>query len=371
MNRQRRGDAGYSLVEMLISTGIMVVVTGAIFTLMNPAQGTFQAQPEVSDMQQRMRVGAEVLFKDLVMAGAGTYHSGAVGEAFAGPLHNFFAAVLPYRIGQLNSDPDQNIFYRPDAITLHYVPNTASQTRISSPMPNVSAELKVKDQKNCPKKDPLCGFKTGMSLLIFDETGAYDSFVVTHVQSEAGHLQHRGSKFQKSYQPDAFVTEVESHTYYFDAESSQLRHYDGISTDVPLIDNVVDVRFRYFGTPDPPRSPRPTPFPGGENCVFDATGTPRLPQLGPTDGSLVELTQAMLTDGPWCPNASSSNRFDADLFRVRKVRVSLRVQASSPMLRGSDPLLFRRAGASRGGERFVPDYEMSFEVSPRNLNLAR
>ncbi len=49
----------------------MVTVTGAIFALMNPSQGTSQTQPEVADMQQRMRVGTDTLFKELVMAGAG------------------------------------------------------------------------------------------------------------------------------------------------------------------------------------------------------------------------------------------------------------------------------------------------------------
>ena len=53
-----RSTHGFTIMEMLIATGIMMTVTGAVFTLMNPTQGTYKAQPEVSDMQQRMRVGA-------------------------------------------------------------------------------------------------------------------------------------------------------------------------------------------------------------------------------------------------------------------------------------------------------------------------
>jgi len=71
MSTRRASQAGFTIIEMMISTMIMVAVTGAVFQLMNPAQGTFQAQPEVSDMQQRMRVGVDVLTKDIVMAGAG------------------------------------------------------------------------------------------------------------------------------------------------------------------------------------------------------------------------------------------------------------------------------------------------------------
>ena len=37
-----------------------------------------------------------------------------------------------------------------DVITLSYIPNTYSQTIISSDMPNVSAELKVTKRANCP-----------------------------------------------------------------------------------------------------------------------------------------------------------------------------------------------------------------------------
>jgi len=66
-----------------------------------------------------------------------------------------------------------------------------------------------------------------------------------------------------------------------------------------------------------------------------------------------------------------TNQFDADLLRIRKVRVTMRVQAANRAMRGSDTRLFRIAGTSKGGERFVPDYTISFEVAPRNLNLTR
>ena len=96
----RRSTHGFTIMEMLIATGIMMTVTGAVFTLMNPTQGTYKAQPEVSDMQQRMRVGADMLTKDLIMAGAGTY----MGTS-AGALYNYFSPIMPCRVGDLNPDP--------------------------------------------------------------------------------------------------------------------------------------------------------------------------------------------------------------------------------------------------------------------------
>ena len=358
----RRGEAGYSLIELLVSSAIMLTITGAIFALVNPAQGTSQAQPEASDMQQRLRVATDTLYRDLVMVGAGPYQGATTGS-----LLNFFAPILPYRVGQQSSDPASGVYFRPDAITLVYVPNTSSQTTIADPMPNESAEIKVNAQPNCPAGDELCGFRQGMSVLIFDPTGAWESFTITNVQTNALHMQHRGQQFQKAYDAGANIVEAQFHTYYWDAVTDRLMHYDGITTDLPVVDNVVGLQFRYFGDPDPPQAPKPTI--GTANCLFDVSGNSLLPTLPATSGSLVELTQAMLTDGPWC--GANPSLFDADLLRVRKVRVSIRTQVASPTLRGANTTLFTRPGTARGGERFVPDFSSVFEVAPRNLNLAR
>jgi hypothetical protein len=116
-------------------------------------------------------------------------------------------------------------------------------------------------------------------------------------------------------------------------------------------------------------------YAAGENCIFTYDGVtepaPRLPSLGVVGSGLVKLTAAQLTDGPWCPSAASLNRWDADLLRVRKIGVTVRVQAASDALRGPASALFSRGGTSRGGDRWVPDQEIRFQVSPRNLNLGR
>jgi len=96
----------------------------------------------------------------------------------------------------------------------------------------------------------------------------------------------------------------------------------------------------------------------------------RLATLGPP-GSLAALTGAQLSDGPWCPDAVNLNRYDADLHRVRQVRVSFRVQTGVAVLRGPAGVLFSRAGTGRLSDRLVPDQAVQFDVTPRNLNLGR
>ena len=362
--RRLRSDSGYTITELLVSTGIMITVTGAIFGLMNPAQGSAQAQPEVADMQQRMRVASDTLFKELVMTGAGPYQGATTGS-----LINFFAPILPRRTGRIGADPTQGPgSFKSDAITLSYIPNSYSQTTISTPMPTVAAELKVFDQPNCPKGRELCGFEIGMQVIIFDTSGNFDTFVITNVQDSAGHLQHRQQDLNYPYTPGAQVTQIVSNTYYLNRTTNQFMRYNGADEDLPIADNVVDLRFDYSGDPNPPLFPKP-PL-GIANCLYDSGGSYIGPAaLTPDDGSLATLPAAILTDGPYC--GSGANAFDADLLRIRKVRVSLRIQASLATMRGSDPALFMQPGSASGGERTVSDYRTSFEVAPRNLNLAR
>jgi hypothetical protein len=284
-----------------------------------------------------------------------------------------------------------------------HVPTTASQCSIRDQMPQTSSEVKVNAQPGCPANDPLCGFREGMRCLIFDDTGAYDFFTITEVQSSSLHLQHNRDNFSKAYGPGAVITQVWTDTYYLLANAQnntyQLMHYDGDGTDAPVVDNIVALDFSYLGEAQPPELRRPVTdpvgpwttygpkppalgvdysgdsWPAGQNCTFTIDSgsgqqVSRLPSLG-TAGALVPLTAGQLTDGPWCPDSTNPNRFDADLLRIREIAVRLRFQTGVSALRGPAGPLFAIAGQGRLGDRYVPDQAISFSVSPRNLNLGR
>jgi prepilin-type N-terminal cleavage/methylation domain-containing protein len=356
-----RSDAGFSLIESLVATALLLVITGSVFALANPGTETSQTQPEAMDMQQRARIAVDLLSRDMFMAGAGLYSGPSVGA-----LSNYFAPIVPRKMGLQNADLYTVV--RSDAITLMYVPNTYSQTTIRDAMPQPSAELKVNDMPNCPPGQQLCGFHDGETLLILDNQGHFDFFTVTNVQDNAGHLQHRQQDLSYAYQPGAYVTEAETHTYYLDAVNHQLRHYDGYMTDVSVVDNVVGLNFLYFGDPNPPTSPKPPV--GIENCLYDTTGTlkPGLQVLTTQGGSLAPLPLSILNDGPWCGNGN--NRFDADLLRVRKVRLQVRIQTGQAAFRAASAE-FAVTGRSKSAQRYLPDYLLSLDVVPRNLNLGR
>jgi len=354
-------DRGFSLVESLVALVLTLSVTGAVFALITPNAQVSQAQPEAIDMQQRARVATDLLARDLFMAGAGPSAGPQTGS-----LARFMAPVLPRRLGLTGADAD--IVARADAITIVYVPALPVQTTVGVPMPSGASVLDVDYLPNCPLGRLLCGLEEGMNALVFDDAGHFDLFAITTLGATAADVRHLGALPSQAYRDDASLVQAEVHTYYFDRLNQQLRHYDGYLSDVAVVDNVVDVVFEYFGEPDPPLAPKPAP--GTANCLYDAAGNPisglgRLPTAG---ASLASLPMSLMDDGPWC--GAGGTRFDADLLRVRRIRVTLRIQASLPGLRGAGPD-FRVSGISRSALRTLPDYTVTFDVTPRNMNLGR
>ena len=191
------------------------------------------------------------------------------------------------------------------------------------------------------------------------------------------------------------VTPSASRTYHLkrDVEGIwQLMQYDGLASDQPAVEDVIALRFEYFGSGEPPSAsvtPRgdvratygaSPPFPDvddpgdtwgpGENCTIASVGdqyVPRLPNLG---AGIVPIGQALFVDGPWCPDAAHAFRFDADLLRIRRVRVHLRLQAARPF-RGLPGAWFVNGGAAGDPWRYVPDERVTLDVMPRNLHVAR
>src|SRR6185295_12983750 len=120
-------ERGFSLIEMVTALAVMMAAIGGILSILHPAQGSFVTEPEVADMQQRLRVAHDTLYKDLAMAGAGAYLGGQTGSLIC-----FFPPVLPFRQGAIGDAP-AGAFARSapllppdttDTVTVIYVPST-------------------------------------------------------------------------------------------------------------------------------------------------------------------------------------------------------------------------------------------------------
>src|SRR4030095_145614 len=105
----------------------LLVVAGPVLAVVRPSAATARALPSAVDVQQRARMAADVLFRDLYAAGAGL----DLGPQTAA-LVRYFAPVIPRRMGLTGADP--YTVSRADAITLIWIPDTSSQTTTSAPL---------------------------------------------------------------------------------------------------------------------------------------------------------------------------------------------------------------------------------------------
>jgi hypothetical protein len=399
------GHEGFSTLELVAAMAIMVAVIGGVVTLVDQTRGSFSAQSESADMQQRMRVAEDALFKDLVVAGAGA----ELGGPGAGPLIRYLPPVLPYRRGTMSDDAPGTV--RSDVITLMHAPRTAVATTLASAGPSpAGGTIEVEPVAGCPVGSDSCGIEAGVTVVLFDRSGMLDIFDVRRVTGRFIEIvPHGGTPAYGGYRAGATaIVQVETVTYAIKSDPATDTYQLVVSTggsSVPLVDHLVGVDFEYWGEPQPPRltgvplaapsgpwttyGPPPPElgatiatagYPAGENCTFavDAASglqVPRLPALSVgSAGALVPLAKALLDGsdgGPWCPDATATNRWDADLLRIRSIGVTLRVESASAALRGPASALFMRGGTSRGGQRWLPDQEMRFRVTPRNLSVGR
>lgn len=362
-------DGGFTLVEFLVGAAVALVAVSLAGSLMMPATRAFRALPEAADMQQRVRVAIDAIRSDLSAAGSGFSLGWGAGAAVTWP------AVVPCRWTDSPLSTVAGGCASPDSITIISMAAAAPQALTDAVLDEPSAPVRLLTASACSLDRPACRLHAGSLMLIVDGTSAFDLFTASAVSSDGGLVAHAQRRLSGAYAAGALVGEVNVRSYYFAAESGtgigQLRRSDGGGAGLPVIDGAAALSFQYFGDPSPPvvtnpegplrrevsYGPIPPPvgtdhpfdvWPAGENCTFAVEGdrhVARLAALSADTSGLAPLTLAMLADGPWCPDAASPNRYDADLLRIRLVRVTLRMQASQQ----------------------TSEFEVIFDVSPRSM----
>lgn len=345
---------GFSLVEVLLATTLTVIVTALACAFAVDAQAMWRVESARVDLHQRARVAADLLMRAVLEAGAGPH-----GGPGRGSLLRRLAPVLPRRVGARNPDrPDR---FRTDALTvIRVTPETEHGVLL---LPLAAGGTVIELAPTCAL--PACGFSAGTSIVLSDSTGTYDLFTVRSVQGLTLDVRHQGDGSSAGYAEGAPVLAGQSTTFYLDSRTHILRTYDGEASDFPLLDDVVGMTVQYFGEGSPPVWPRP---PAGQaNCLYDVDGTylSALLPVMPGAPAFVPLVPDQLTDGPWC--GAGGNQFDADLLRVRRVRLVVRVQASDSSVRGRDPDRFAVPGTATSRARMVPDVIVAVDIGPRNL----
>jgi prepilin-type N-terminal cleavage/methylation domain-containing protein len=73
-----RNDEGFSLIEAMVAMTIMLIVVGAIFSLMRDSMKVATVTYEMTDAQQNLRIAHEFIGRDLINAGDGLEGIGSI-----------------------------------------------------------------------------------------------------------------------------------------------------------------------------------------------------------------------------------------------------------------------------------------------------
>ena len=328
-----------TVTEIVLALALTLLVVATTLTLIEPAHRALAVRTQTNDIYQRARVGFVSFQRTLMNAATAVVDTEGEGESLR-------PAVRPWRWGRHGQ-------FESDAMTLLTIPATPVRLVIG-PVPGAEPRrFRLRPGPACRPLQASCGLRTGMTVMIFDHRGSSDLLRITDVGGEVISVDPMEGAFP-AYPPGSAIIPVDVHSYYFDAPRAQVRHHDGWRTDAPVLDHVVALSFQYFGS-----SLQPDRGSERESPVCSTAARPWNGVSGPE----VELLPDVLTEGPRC---GSRPVFDADLFRVRRVRVALRLQASAAEHRGLDQQMFACPGTARDHKRFVPDVTVRFDVALRN-----
>lgn len=318
----KRGDAGYTLIEVLVAAALMLLLTAITCHVLVDVRATIDLGAGRADVQQRARVALDTLSARIRGAGAGPERGSTPFR-----LMRWAPPLSPGRPGGSASDFST-------AITAFEALASVPPATLAFDAPAGTPTLDFDYAAGCP---PPCGFFDRMTVLVADGAGDFDLFALTAITGGSATVRRLAMGTGGSYARGSPAVPVDVHVYYLNQRSRELRVFDGDRSDVPVVDDVVALSFEY--------------------TAERADGT-----LGPLDA-------AMLEDGPWC--GAGSQPFDADLLRIRAVRVTLRVQVGDQALRGSDTTWFRNPGTAVESARLVKDVTLRTSITPPNLGAWR
>lgn len=373
---------GHTVVELLVAATVTLLVFGAVLAVVVPTSEGFATIPEHADAQQRLRALVESIRDDIWASG------GAAPVGPAGRTAHAWPAILPCGWGHDPVSGGGGPCARDD---------TFSVVRVSGPLWMVTAAevgpgdtvVPVVRPTGCPAGAAGCAFVPGDSVMLADGMGRLECPEVSATGPNGESLTLL-EPVSGTYLAGSVVSSGFVRTYYARADPStgglQLRRRDH-GSDQPFLDNLAGFTVEYFGVADPPAllmgdegtlspsyGPAPRPAASGaagtytSSCAFDVAHLGLVSALQPlaaAPGDLARVPLSALMDGPWCPDGTGTTRLDLDAYRVRTVRLTVRMQAPVPWLRGPDPVGFAQPGSGRAAGRLVPDVVAVFDLAVR------
>jgi len=121
--RTLRGESGFTLAEVLVSTFILLIISGAVFRILADVQQTASYQTEIQAVLDNSRVAMEIVENHLRQAGNDPLQTSLVGLTIVSPTEVQVRSDLTGSAGPTypdKGDPDGDIADSNENITIRY-----------------------------------------------------------------------------------------------------------------------------------------------------------------------------------------------------------------------------------------------------------
>jgi len=210
----RRDARGYSLLELLVSMLVSTLVVGGVMTMLTSIEEVHRDAQQLIDAQQQARISMDQMQRDLQQAGVGL-------AWLVAPL----PLIVPQGAGSFEIRHNQG----------------GLTTSLTADQAGTNGFLVV---------DDVTGFSIGMTIGVYDSTGAFDLVEVTGIDSGNDRISHDGTSKAFTVADGTAVAHIQRVTYAVDAQNRLTRQLDDDAAQ-PIAANVVNMTITYWNNASP------------------------------------------------------------------------------------------------------------------------
>lgn len=188
IGEHRLREGGFTLIEVLVASAVVIVVIGAVAALAAPARRAFDRGLGTAELVARGRTAVAAVIADVRDAGTGV----VVGPTDVA-LADVIAVAAPLS---------------PSSVSL--IRATGPQGVLRSAADAGARAITLDTAKACTEQDATCGMRVGQTAVIFDR-GKGESIAIDGVTSDPATL-HLAAPLLSAFDPGAAVAVVERTT---------------------------------------------------------------------------------------------------------------------------------------------------------------
>jgi hypothetical protein len=219
---------GFSLIELLVASTLVVVIGGVVFAILTPARAILRRSFVSADLDAGVRAALHQIAAELREAGS---------DAAVAPVAWRLASVLP-AVALVESLDSPAAAQPAGAIAIRRTPPLAAQGRLDVDAAAGDSLLRLDLASRCSSGPPSCGFSAGQRVVLFNQSSAR----VATIEATGGGVVVLSTPLGAPFPAGAILCVLETTMYGLrrtpDGAARLVRVTEG-GTEQPVLDNVV------------------------------------------------------------------------------------------------------------------------------------